>query len=228
MNTLFAVYALVEQLGLPIAILAWLTVFAGAVAQAVGLRAETRAHARAFLGMFALSLAAHLLDYFLTLAITPDLSQEANPIWRVALASFGLPLAKAYGLTGKLFVCLTAAWCYVYYLTRRTRLFPVHAATFAAFVQGFGATSRRVGGVRWGPISHLFAFLYAWLGPFFFYISFLNFVGGVWEDMTLYTALPSPVAAVAGYLFLLVVIYFRVNYRVYREASASPTAASPR
>lgn len=225
MSVLFEVYTLVERLGLPIAVAAWLTVFAGAAAQAIWLRRETRAHVGAFLGVLILSLTAHLLDYFLTLAITPDLSEEANPIWRVALTSFGLPAAKAYGLTGKVLVSLTAAWCYVYHLSRRAPLLPTSARTFSSFIAGFGADSPRVGGVRWAPVAHLFAFLYAGLGPFFFYISFLNYVGGVRDDMALYTALPSPVPAVAGYLLLLVAAYFGVNYRVHTLARAGSAGA---
>lgn len=43
----------------------------------------------------AISLAAHLFDYYVTLRLSPALAQEANPIWRIVVDNFGIDIAKA-------------------------------------------------------------------------------------------------------------------------------------
>lgn len=88
-------FALVERLGLPLAIAAWATVFLAAIGLAVVLRGRSlRGVLVPALIVGVVGLAAHLLDYFVTLRISPDLAMEANPIWRIALDHFGLRLAS--------------------------------------------------------------------------------------------------------------------------------------
>ena len=86
----------VEALGLPLAVAAWASVFLGALAMGAVLRRRDLADCRPkALAVGGVGLLAHLLDFGVTLRITPDLAMEANPIWRIVIDRFGLAVAKA-------------------------------------------------------------------------------------------------------------------------------------
>jgi hypothetical protein len=209
--------ALVERLGLPLVVAAWLSVFAGAISMALVLRRRDLAGCVApALVVGALALAAHLLDYAVTLRITPDLAMEANPIWRVVIDRLGLPIARAYGLTGKLLVSVLSFELYAWYLAQRRELWPERAAGFADFVRRLGARAPRLANVR-----SFFAFAFALFGPYFFYITFLNLVGD--RDEGLYAKLPSPPLAIAVYFAGVTAAYFAGQWRAFsrREVSSA-------
>ncbi|MBL8915939.1 MAG: hypothetical protein JNM17_34895 [Archangium sp.] len=200
-----ASFALVEKLGLPLAVAAWVTVFAAAVA----LGFVVRTFPRAALVVGLISLAAHLLDYFVTLHITPDLSAEANPIWRIVIDRGGLNIAKAYGLTGKILLSVISTQLYAWYLSHRGSLFPKSANTFGEFVKNLGTGAPRLGNIR-----SFFAFAFALFGPYFFYITFMNVVGE-WNP-SLYVKLPSPPVAIILYFSAVTASYFALMWRAFR------------
>lgn len=210
---LFAqVSRLVEGCGTSLSILAWTAVFAGAVAMGIVLSRHSlkgKLKAAGVVGL--LSLAAHLSDYFVTLKITPDLALESNPLWRMMVDGFGLGVAGFYGLSGKILLAVLSFEFFAYYLIGRSRLFPEAAAGFLAFCRRFGGTGtqRRF---NFEPVFNLFAFMFAWLGPFYFYIALLN---GLIES-PFYTRLPAAPLMLLLYLVLLVWLYFVSNYIAYK------------
>lgn len=203
-------FALTERLGFPLVVAAWVTVFSGVVAMAVVLR---RRAARGVWGWALLvggvGLAPHLLDYFVTLRITPDLSLEANPIWKLALAHLGLAWAKAYGLTGKVLVSVLSAQLFAWYLAQRDELFPAEAASFAEFVGRLGAGARHAANIR-----SFFAYAFALFGPYFFYVTLLNVTG----ETSWAAVLPGPIPAIAVYLLGVAASYFALAWRAFRKA----------
>lgn len=214
-----ASFAVVQQLGLPVAIAAWLTVFGGAVAMAVILRGvDTVGVWRAALIVGVTGLAAHLLDYFVTLRITPDLALEANPIWRVVIDRFGLTVARAYGLSGKVLLSVLSAQLFAWHLSHRASLFPPSAAGPLDFVQQLGRGAPRLGNIR-----SFFAFAFALFGPYFFYITFMNLTGELAFD--LYERLPSPPVAILGYFVLVAGAYFATMWGAFRREQLSAVAA---
>lgn len=98
----------VASFDLPLAALAWVTVAGGALGLHLLLRGVrgSRFERRWALAVGLVALGCHLQDIGVTLAVTPDLAIEANPLWRAVLARAGLPVAIAYGLTGKLLLAL--------------------------------------------------------------------------------------------------------------------------
>jgi hypothetical protein len=213
MDTLFALYGLVERFGAPLAVAAWPVAFGAVLGLGAWLRGRLGPHRRAFAVALGVSLAAHLLDVALTLYITPNLKIEANPIWLVVVRTMGVPFAIAYGVTGKVLTGILHAECLAAYLVLRPRLQPAEAPTFRAFVQRFGAAAG--GGVSWLRVAAFFAFAFGAFAPFFFYISLLNAIGGVWERFDVYDALPSPLPAAIGYGLALAVGYYVVSWRAY-------------
>jgi hypothetical protein len=85
---------MLEGLGVWLAVVAWLAVSLGAAAMAYVLRNEkvTIWRRASLVGMVA--LAANLADYFVTLQRRPNLTFEANPLWRNIVDHFGLRIAK--------------------------------------------------------------------------------------------------------------------------------------
>jgi hypothetical protein len=79
-------------------------------------------------------------------------------------------------------------------------------------VQGFGASS------RWGSIASVFSFLFALLGPYFFYVVFLNLHA---EDERFAERWPSPPVAIAAYLAALVGAYFWLGWRAFRRQESA-------
>lgn len=207
------VYSAVEAIGLPLAVTAWLAVLFAAVAMGVVLRRSgaLRGHLWPALAVGAVTLVAHLLDYAVTLRMSPTLGAEANPIWRIAIDHFGLPIAKVYGLTGKILLAVLGFELFAFYRIQRASLFPLRAEGFRSFWKGFGSTDVEWLGVRWRRLVNLFAFAFAALGPMFFYVALLNSL----IDSPIYLRLPAMPFVLALYLSAVVGAYLFETYRAY-------------
>jgi hypothetical protein len=204
-------FAVVQRFGVPLAVLAWLTVFAASVAMALVLRTVPLGEVGLRAGVVAaLALVAHLLDFFVTLDITPDLSMEANPLWRVVIDGFGLSVAKAYGFTGKVLLSVLSFQLFAWHLAHRASLFPPSAATFGDFVRRLGIGAPRLGNVR-----SFFAFAFALFGPYFFYITLMNVTGDRAPEQ--YQRLPSPPVAIAVYFLGVIAAYFWTMWRAFQR-----------
>jgi hypothetical protein len=161
-----------------------------------------------------LSLAAHLLDYFGTLRITPDLAVEANPIWRIVVDKLGLTVARWYGLTGKIMLAVLSFEFFAYYLSSRTRLLPNTARGFVDFWGKYGENAHF--GSR---LANFFAFLFALIGPFCFYIALLNAL----STSELYMRIPAMPIMLAVYIMILTSIYLVGNYLSWRHNNRKNT-----
>jgi hypothetical protein len=209
-------FGLIEAIGLPIAIAAWVTVFGGAVL--LGLLLRRYSLNREWLPALvvgAAALAAHLLDYLVTLRLSPDLGAEANPIWRIVIDRWGLGPAKLYGLSGKILLSIIAFELYALYLRQRESLFPGWAAGFIDFWRRFGSGPRRRGPIDWRNLANFFSFAFALLGPFFFYVALLNLL----YDSEWYLRLPAMPIALIAYLGALVLAYLALTYWAFRKRS---------
>lgn len=212
MDLTLASYALVERVAPPLGAAAWPVALGLVLGLGWGLRGRLGAHRGTVGAMLGVALLAHLLDFALTLYITPDLALEANPLWRVVVERAGLPFAIAWGGTGKVLVAILHAEAAAWYLVLRERLYPERAEGFGAFVRGFGGSDR----VSVGRVLALLAFLAAGFAPFFFYVSVLNAIGGVFEAFTLYEALPGPLVAAGGWGLALGAGFYAVSWQAYR------------
>lgn len=202
-------FTVVERLGVPVAVGAWVTAFGGVLFMAWVLRRMDTTGARrgAFLiGMT--GLAAHLLDFFVTLSITPDLAMEGNPIWRVVIDRTGLPLAKAYGFSGKLLASLLGAQLFAWHLLHRHTLFPARAEGLVDFVEQLGR-----GAPHFGNVRSFFAFAFGMFGPYYFYVTALNVTGALRYE--LYERLPAPPVAIIIYFAFVAAAYFLSMWRAF-------------
>jgi len=145
-----------------------------------------------------LALAAHLADYFVTLYITPDLVLEANPIWRIAIRSFGLTAAKVYAFTGKVGLSVLSAQLFAWFVSRPR-------AELQRGPSGFLTLAKP----KVSNIAPFFAFSFALFGPYFFYITAYNWLGFV--DSPWYEKAPSPPLAIVLYFTALGITYWRVK-----------------
>jgi hypothetical protein len=205
-------FSFVQRFGVPLAVLAWVTVFAASVAMFVVLRSVQLRDVALRAGVVGgLALTAHLLDFFVTLDITPDLSMEANPLWRVIIDGFGLRIAKAYGFSGKVLLSVLSFQLFAWHLAHRSSLFPPSAASFGDFVQRLG-----VGAPRFGNVRSFFAFAFALFGPYFFYITLMNVTGD--RAPALYGRLPSPPVAIAIFFVGIIAAYFVTMWRAFRKS----------
>jgi len=204
----------IESWGVWLSWLAWASVFFGALAMLRATRGVRGAGIwTAALVVSALGVAAHLGDYFITLERSPDLALEMNPLWRNILTTYGLGVAKWYGLTGKLLVSVLAGQMTAFYLWNRERLFPRAAgAGMASFVRHLGERSADWRG-RARALFTVFAFFFAGLTFFYFYIAYQNSI----EDPAQLERLPSTPMAVLLYVALLGVAFVLVTYRAYRR-----------
>jgi hypothetical protein len=206
------VFAWVGRLGLPLIIGAWMTVFAGMIGMVLVLRKRRlRGKLMPALAVGIASLAAHLLDYFGTLRITSNLAAEANPIWRIVLDRLGLSAAHWYGLTGKIILAVLSFEFFTYYLIGREKLMPPQARDFYDFWRNFGWSVRSS-----ERLVNFFAFLFALIGPFCFYVAFLNSI----SDSDLYGRMPAMPVMLFIYIFILTIVYLYGNYRSYRKHAA--------
>lgn len=204
------VYGLVGTFSLPLAIAAWLTVAAGAVAMVRVLRRyDLRPHWVTGAVVGALALIAHVSDTVVTLRMSPDLAVEANPLWRAIVDTFGLRLAIAYGITGKLLLSVLCLQAFLYYAPQRRRLYPTQTHSFRAFWRAFGSEEPSWMGVRVGRLLNFFAYMFALVAPFTFYIVVLNMlIESAWWDR-----LPPMPLALLAYLIVLAGSYFYVTWR---------------
>ena len=213
-EALDAVYGFVARAGMPLAILAWITVFFAALAMVFVLR---RHNLKGRLGgpllVGGLSLFAHLLDYQVTLEVSPDLAMEANPLWNVIVDRLGLPLARAYGFSGKVLLSVLSFEFYAFYVAQREFLFPEKHCGFWGFQRAFGDPNGSGLHIRINRLVNLFAFLFAWVGPFMFYIALLNSV----TDQVWISWLPAMPMALAGWMFAEIFAYMLFSYRAYRR-----------
>ena len=206
-------FEVVEQMGLPIAALAWLTVFVSSVAMVYVLKrsGSIRGVWVPSVAVGVASLVAHLLDYAVTLHITPTLSLEANPIWRIVIDEFTLSIAKFYGLSGKVLLSILSFELYAFYLIQRVELFPERASGFLSFWKGYGSRDPNRHSPTWSNSANFFAFAFALLGPFFFYVALLNSL----IDNPIYLIFPALPIALSLYLVVVVLFYFVSTYRAY-------------
>jgi hypothetical protein len=115
-----------KHLGVWLAVVAWLAVALRAAAVGYVLRNEGVTIWRPASLFGILALAANLADYFVTLQRSPDLTFEANPLWRDVVDHFGLRIARWYGFTGKVLVSVLAAQMFAFYLSQREAIYPAH------------------------------------------------------------------------------------------------------
>lgn len=206
-------FSFVQRLGVPLAVLAWVTVFSASLAMFFVLRSVRLRDVAVRAGVVGfLALTAHLLDFFVTLDITPDLSMEANPLWRVIIDAFGLTIAKAYGFTGKVLLSVLSFQLFAWHLAHRASLFPATASSFGEFVRKLGVGAPRLGNVR-----SFFAFAFALFGPYFFYITLMNVTGD--RAPELYGRLPSPPVAIAIFFVGIIAAYFVTMWRAFQQTT---------
>ena len=223
-DLLFKAYDLVELIGAPIAVAAWLTVFLGSLGMAVVLRRHAlRPHVIPAAVLGAVSMLAHFSDIWITLQVSPDLALEGNPIWLIVLEKWGLSFAIVYGYTGKFLVGVLNVELYLWYRVTREDLYPAQAPTFREFVRGFGANSPRFRGVAWKRIALLFAYLFGYLGLWSFWIAFQNWAGG--NHQALYERLPSPPIVVLVTLVVFTGAYYVESWRAFRRSRAALAGA---
>ena len=216
-DLLFLAFDLVEKIGWPIAVAAWVTVFGGSLALLLPIRrVNWRPHWKAALVVFLVSELAHVSDIVVTFIVSPDLEIEANPIWLIVIDRWGLTFALWYGLTGKLLVGVLNAELYLWYRATRASLFPAEARSLGEFARRLGENAPKRFGVAWGRVFSLFAWIFGLFGVYSFYVAFLNYVGGF--HLEYYESFPSPVTAIGFYLAVLSVLYFVAGWRAFRRA----------
>lgn len=217
---LFAAFDLVERIGWPIAVAAWLTVFVGAIALGALLRRyDLRPHLAPAAVLAVVTFVGHGADLAVTLHVTPDLALEGNPIWVIVVEQWGLSFAIVYGFTGKALLGVINVEAYVWYRVTRARLYPASAPTFAAFARSFGRDAPRRYGVAWLRIGSLFAYLFGYLGLWSYWVAFQNGAGAT--DGALYDALPSPPVVLAVGLLALAAAYFVESFVAFRRGTTS-------
>ena len=213
--------AWVESWGVWLSWLAWATVFFGALAM---LRATRDIRGwkiwTAAFAVTALAIVAHMADYVITLRRSPDLALELNPLWRNVLVHYGLGVAKWYGLTGKLLVSVLSGQMTAFYLGNRTRLFPratrLGPRAFLGHLGERSTTWRE----RSAALFTIFAFFFAGLTFFYFYIAYQNSI----TDPAELDRLPSTPAAVLLYVVGLGAAFVMLAYRAYRNAPVAVAA----
>ena len=214
---LFRLLAAIERTGVWLSVLAWLSVLGGNVAMVSALRHEKRRSIWApAIVVGAGALVANLADYVVTLYRSPDLSLEANPLWRNVIDQFGLTTAKAYGLSGKILVSVLAAQMFAFYLSNRGRLFPARGGSLLDFVLQMGDRSRTLRD-RFMAMLTLFSFLFAGIQFLYLYIAYLNWLG----DAVRPGFLPSVPAAILLLIVSLLILLVTATYRAFRVTLAA-------
>ncbi|HYA64953.1 MAG TPA: hypothetical protein VED66_17235 [Candidatus Sulfotelmatobacter sp.] len=210
---LFRLLVLLERLGVWPAVVAWLAVALGAAAMAYVLRNEEVTIWRSASLVGLLALAANLADYFVTLRHSPDLALEANPLWRNIVDHFGLRIAKWYGLTGKLFVSVLAAQMFAFYLSRRDTIYPTQAHSFLDFLLRMGTRAHTLRERVLGLFT-IFAFFFAWINVFYFYIAYTNSL----DKLDVLEQLPSVPVSALLFVAALAVAFSLTTYRAFRRS----------
>src|SRR4051812_24477446 len=201
--------AWIEGWGVWLSWLAWATVFFGAIAMLRATRAVRGWKIwTAALVVTLLAIAAHMADYAITLQRSPDLALEMNPLWLNIVRHYGLGAAKWYGLTGKLLVSVLAGQMTAFYLGNRSRLFPRAGGLGTwGFVRHIGERSAGWR-ERGSALFTIFAFFFAGLTFFYFYIAYQNSI----TDPAELDRLPSTPAAVLLYVVGLCAAFVAVTY----------------
>lgn len=216
-DLLFLAFDLVEKIGAPIAIAAWLTVFLGSLGMAWVLRRHTlRPHVIPAAVLGVVTMVAHLSDITMTLKISPDLALEGNPIWLIVVENWGLTFALAYGFTGKVLLGVLNVEFFLWYRATRTKVYPESASSFAEFVRRLGERCTRRYGIAPMRIASLFAYLFGYLGLWSFWVAFQNWVGGTHD--ALYEKLPSPMFVIPAGLLVLACAYLVETWLAFRRA----------
>jgi hypothetical protein len=210
---LFRLLALLERLGVWPAVVAWLAVALGSAAMAYVLRKEEVTIWRSASLVGLLALAANLADYFVTLRQSPDLTLEANPLWRNVVDHFGLRIAKWYGLSGKVFVSVLAAQMFAFYLSQRETIYPAHARSLLQFVMRMGSRTR-THRERLLGLFVIFAFFFAWINAFYFYIAYTNSL----DDPDVLQKLPSVSVSLLLFVATLAIAFSLTTYRAFRRS----------
>jgi hypothetical protein len=196
-----------------VAVVAWLAVALGASAMAYVLPNErvTIWWRASFVGI--LALAANLADYFVTLQRSPDLTFEANPLWRNVVDHFGLRIAKWYGLTGKIFVSVLAAQMFAFYLSQRETIYPEQARSLLHFLMQMGSRARTFRGRLLGLFT-IFAFFFAWMNGFYLYIAYTNSL----DNLDVLKRLPSVPVSILILVATLAIAFSLTTYRAFRRS----------
>ena len=208
-DVLERILAFVAGFGLSMIILAWFLVFFVMIGMIFVLRRYSlRGKWQASLIVGIVSLIAHMVDFFGTLRVCPDLSFEANPIWCVVVDKMGLVLARWYGFTGKVLLAVIGFEFFAYYLIQREKLIPDKVRGFFSFWNNFGMKQDSKKIIRFANIKNFFAFLFALVGPFCLYIALLNSI----TDSELYMRMPSMPLMLLLYIIILTLVYLFGNY----------------
>ncbi len=221
-NALDLLFSTIENLGLGLSILAWISVFFSAIALGIILsKFPMRKVWFPSLAVGLIALEAHIFDYFITLRVSPNLAEEANPIWRIVIDNLGINIAKFYGLTGKILLAVLSFELFAYYLIKRERLFPKRADSFFSFWHQFGRSKRIRKVVCWCNLVNFFSFAFALTGPFFFYVAYLN---SVVADSLYYRLPPMPLMLFL-YAVALLIAYLLITHRAFQSTKVSFTAS---
>ena len=207
----------IQTWGVWLSWLAWATVFFGALLMWRATR-EVRGRGvwTAAFVVTALAIVAHLADYVITLRRSPDLALELNPLWRNIVERYGIGVAKWYGLSGKLLVSVLAGQMTAFYLGNRQRLFARASGLGAlGFAVHMGERSRTWRD-RAAALFTIFAFFFAGLTFFYFYIAYQNSL----TDPAAFDRLPSTPMAVLIYVVVLCAAFLALTYRAYRSQPA--------
>ena len=211
------IFEMIEPFGASVAVIAWVTVFTECLGLAALLmRRPIRQVWRPALAVGGASLLAHVLDYAVTLRVSPDLGIEANPLWRIVIERWGLGPAKIYGLSGKVLLAVLSFELFAFYLLQRTSLFPESAASFADFWRHFGARRGPGGPVDWKRVASFFSYSFALVGPFFFYVALLNSLA----ESPAYNRLPAMPIVLGLYLAATTASYLVLTYRAFLDSAA--------
>lgn len=218
-------FEVVYAMGLPLALLAWGVVVGAVIGMGFVLRRRSmRGRWLPSLAIGMLGVLGHGADILVTVKVSPDLSLEANPMWRAVVDRLGLPFAMFYGFSGQVFVCILSVQLFAFYLIERESLFPAEANGPLEFIRGFGANLPRRFGVSGQTTVSFFAFLFPMLGPYFLYVAFLN---SMVRDEERYARWPSVNVAVCVWLAFIGVAWFAENYRAFRASQARRAASAP-
>ena len=196
-----------------LSITAWAAVFSASVIISLFLRKyDLRDSWVSCVVIGVLNLAAHLVDYFITLKICPDLSFEANPLWTPVVSNLGLGIAKWYGFTGKIFLSILSFQFFAIYLKTREKLYPKKYGGFWDFCKSFGSPGRkRV--IDFGVIVNFYCFMFSMVGIFCFYVAFQNTI----SDPDVFRNIPPFTLVLLTYLVMLTGLYMSITYRSARN-----------
>ena len=150
------------------------------------------------------------------IAVLMSLRWEANPLWRNVVDRFGLTTAKWYGMTGKIFVSVLAAQMVAFYLINRELLFPVQPCSPLEFLARMGSRARTLRERLLGLFT-IFAFFFAGINLFYFYIAYLNWV----DDPEGFAFLPSVPVSLLLIVSTLAALFAVLTYRAFRHSLAA-------